>query len=61
MGRSKNSVAYARTAFEDMTREQLKGWGVKFHDLFMGKPSGDVYIDDKGIKDGNFFTDEACR
>ena len=61
MGRSKNSVAYARTAFEDMTREQLKRWGVKFHDLFMGKPSGDVYIDDKGIKDGNFFTDETCR
>ena len=61
MGRSKNSVAYARTAFEDMTREQLKRWGVKFHDLFMGKPSGDVYIDDKGMKDGNFFTDETCR
>ena len=61
MGRSKNSVAYARASFEDMTREQLKGWGVKFHDLFMGKPSGDVYIDDKGIKDGNFFTDETCR
>ena len=56
MGRSGNSAAYAYRAFEKITMEQLDRWGVKYHSLFLGKPSGDVYIDDKGIKDEDFFT-----
>ena len=55
MGRSGNSTAFAYDAFEDLTRQQLKEWGVKYHRLFLGKPSGDFYIDDKGIKDEDFF------
>ncbi len=55
MGRSGNSVAYAHTAFYELTRLQLKSWGVKFHDLYLGKPAGDMYIDDKGINDEVFF------
>ena len=38
-----------------LTEEQLERWGVKYHQLFLGKPSGDIYIDDKGIKDEDFF------
>jgi len=57
MGRSKNSAAYANTAFYEFTKNQLDSWGVKYHALFLGKPAGDYYIDDKGIKDTNFFTD----
>jgi len=30
-------------------------WGCKYHQLFLGKPSGDFYIDDKGINDTDFF------
>ena len=26
---------------------QLKNWGVKFHKLYITKPSSDIYIDDK--------------
>jgi CMP-N,N'-diacetyllegionaminic acid synthase len=55
MGRSDNSSGYAYTAFYDMTKEQLTDWGVKFHGLFLGKPHGDIYVDDKGMKDENFF------
>ena len=55
MGRSGNSAAYAEKAFRKLTELQLKSWGVKYHQLFLGKPSGDVYIDDKGMKDENFF------
>jgi len=33
--------------FEELTKEQLLKWGCKFHKLLMGKPSYDVYIDDK--------------
>ena len=32
----------------------------KYHQLILGKPSGDVYVDDKGIKDGDFFANEIC-
>ena len=57
MGRSGNSAAYAHTAFYDLTKDQLNEWGVKYHDLFLGKPAGDFYIDDKGVRDEDFFTD----
>ena len=55
MGRSGNSTAYANKAFYEFTKEQLDSWGVKYHQLFLGKPAGDYYIDDKGIKDKDFF------
>jgi mannose-6-phosphate isomerase-like protein (cupin superfamily) len=35
--------------FEVLTRKQLLEWGCKFHALVMGKPSYDVYIDDKSF------------
>ncbi len=57
MGRSGNSTAYADRAFYELTKEQLDGWGVRYHQLFLGKPAGDFYIDDKGIRDEDFFTD----
>ena len=30
-----------------VTQDQLKRWGCKFHELRMGKPVYDVFIDDK--------------
>ena len=32
-----------------MTVDWLKRYGVKYHQLFMGKPIGDVWIDDRAI------------
>ncbi len=55
MGRSDNSAAYAEAAFRKLTEEQLETWGEKYHQLFLGKPAGDYYIDDKGMKDEDFF------
>lgn len=60
MGRSGNSIAYAYKAFETLTREQLEEWGVKYHHLFLGKPAGDIYVDDKGEKDEDFFGNKIC-
>ena len=38
------------------TRDQLNSWGVKYHKLRVGtKFHADVFIDDKGISDGEFF------
>ena len=55
MGRTKNSALLAERLFKHLTMHQLDEWGVKYHKLFMGKPSGDIYIDDKGEKDEDFF------
>lgn len=40
------------TAF---TKKQLDDWGVKYHEVFVRKPGGDVYIDDKAINSDLFF------
>lgn len=33
--------------WSETTKEQLEQWGVKYHQLFFGKPNADYYIDDK--------------
>lgn len=55
MGRSNNNVVWCYKKFYDFTKKQLDEWGVKYDDLYMGKPAGDMYIDDKGLKDVGFF------
>ena len=55
MGRSGNSQAFSWDFFGESTKKQLKEWGVKFHSLFMGKPAADIYVDDKAIRDIDFF------
>ena len=30
-----------------VTEKQMKDWGVKYHELHMGKPNADYYVDDK--------------
>jgi len=59
MGRFENNAEKAIEMFYDFTANQLNSWGVKYHQLFLGKPAGSLYIDDKGIKDEDFFADEA--
>ena len=42
--------------FFTLTFNQLTSWGVKFHELRVGvKKYADFYIDDKAIKDTDFF------
>ncbi len=49
MGRAKGSARIAREIGYEFTRKQLEGWGVKFHELKMGKPASDVIIDDRAL------------
>jgi CMP-N,N'-diacetyllegionaminic acid synthase len=45
--------------WSDVTKKQLKLWGVKYHKLRVGKKLvADVYIDDRGIHDSLFFDNE---
>ena len=38
-----------------LTEKQLKKWGLKYHKLIMGKPEGDIFIDDKAIFSDDWF------
>ena len=41
----------------ELTANQLEEWGAKHHDLKLGKPHYDVFIDDKAINSRDFFGD----
>ena len=45
----------AKEVLFDLTIQQLEEWGVKYNELIMGKPHADYFIDDKGVKDEDFF------
>ena len=60
MGRNKTkphaeAAAVAEDLLRPLTQAQLKMWGVKYHELIMGKPHADLFIDDKGVNDYEFF------
>lgn len=57
MGRYNNNADLAKARFYDITELQLRLWECKYHELFLGKPSGNFYIDDKGINSDEFFAD----
>lgn len=47
MGRNKESKIKAKKQGFKKTQLQLKRWGLKYNILLMGKPSYDIFIDDK--------------
>ncbi len=49
MGRNNENVNKAKKNGYKLTINQLKKWNIKFHILIMGKPSFDIYIDDKAF------------
>ena len=45
--------------WKDVTVEQFKKWGVKYHKLKFGKPIYDLFIDDKNINSKDWLN-EGC-
>lgn len=39
-----------------VTEAQFERWGVKYHELQLGKPAYDLFIDDKNMHSADFFT-----
>ena len=37
-----------------LTEQQLRDWSVRYHELWLGKPYADIYVDDKACKDTDF-------
>ena len=49
MGRNNDNVKLAEKEGYFFTYNQLKKWKLNFHELKLGKPSYDVFIDDKSF------------
>ena len=43
--------------WREVTEKQFEEWGVKYHELKLGKPHYDLFIDDKSINSVQFFRD----
>lgn len=49
MGRCKGNAKLAEKKIKPLTIKQLKSWGVKYDEIFFGKPSYDLFVDDKAM------------
>lgn len=58
MGSSGGDQIKAFEKYYQYTLEQLEEWGCKFDKLYLGKPKGDFYVDDKCIRDIDFFKEK---
>ena len=47
--------------WREVTENQFKKWGVKYHELRFGKPIYDLFIDDKNINAETFFNNKEKR
>tara|TARA_B100002019_G_C20801263_1_gene371365 strand:+ start:187 stop:534 length:348 start_codon:yes stop_codon:yes gene_type:complete len=58
MGRNNDNINAAKRQGYKKTYNQLKKWNLKFHKLLLGKPSFDIFVDDKalGHKQKNIYT-----
>ena len=55
MGSTNNNPIKAYAKYYNLTKKQLDSWNLKYHELFLGKPCADIFVDDKGCLDKNFF------
>ena len=49
MGRNNEDMVKAKKQGYRFTSSQLSKWGLKYHKLIFGKPSFDIFIDDKNL------------
>lgn len=49
MGRCNGNITNVKKLIKPLTLKQLKKWGVKYHKIYFGKPSFDLFIDDKSF------------
>jgi glycerol-3-phosphate cytidylyltransferase len=49
MGKFSGDVDKVNDAYYELTKSQLEKWGVKYHELYLGKQSFDYFIDDKNL------------
>jgi outer membrane protein assembly factor BamB len=40
-----------------VTERQMGEWGLQYHALYFGKPTADIYVDDRAVTDREWFGD----
>ena len=45
----------------DFTKDQVDSWGVKYHNLILGKPHFDILIDDKALNNVDWYKKNKLR
>ncbi len=57
-GRFNGDIKKIKKAYYSFTKKQLKNWNIKYHEFIIGKPSYDLFVDDKcyGFKK-NWYSD----
>ena len=48
-------VTTTKLDWREFTINQLASWKVKYHELILGKPHADIFIDDKAIHSESWF------
>ena len=43
----------------EFTEKQVNGWGIKYHELKLGKPAYDLFIDDRAINNEEWYNQEG--
>tara|TARA_X000001036_G_C19937663_1_gene504437 strand:- start:141 stop:497 length:357 start_codon:yes stop_codon:yes gene_type:complete len=49
MGRCNGKLTKVKKKIKPLTLKQLRKWDVKYHKIYFGKPSFDLFIDDKSL------------
>lgn len=49
MGRYNGNLSKINKKIKPLTLKQLKKWGVRYHEIYFGKPSFDLFVDDKSL------------
>jgi len=47
--------------WSELTKKQLKSWGVNYNELILGKPSFDIFVDDKSVNAYSWRQDNNCK
>lgn len=50
MSRCKGNVEWARSMGQKEAETWLRKFGVNFNEMILGKPSGDIYVDDRACR-----------
>lgn len=45
----------------EFTKNQLSNWGCKYNTLKLGKPTYDIWVDDKALSDVEFFNSNTNK
>lgn len=53
MGKHNGNISQIKKLYYKKTLKQLKSWNLKFHELILGKPIFDYFIDDKAYNNSD--------